>query len=366
MTTATAELADAYVILPDGSLDRVPADLIPDDVPVIPIHPHADFSDWLLPENDRVLRNCPRIVMRRYLPLLGASRSRMLHIDRTDMVVEYGNRPGLTHDTPLDSLMAGQVVQLDGVPIYPVVSDDPKRQAFYRQMRREGRGHKLAEKRATTRHRDLILTPEEVGRLFAAIDSGTEDERAEANALPYRENDPSCAFHRYQRMRIDGTSHKLAVMLASRSFPGVRTDATFNHGRCNGNQFETHPALGDQYRRLADAAGVSTTGKFYSSGLADFPGDPTAWVSDRGDVLRVARLKGMRVRGDVEHDPGEREPMPDVPIAPEIVKGFVDDYMTQDTGERRADVEERFTRLLTGEVDDNPLLVQDPPANIDL
>jgi hypothetical protein len=162
-------------------------------------------------------------------------------------------------------------------------------------------------------------------------------------------------------MRIDGQSHKMAVMLATRSFPGVRTDATFNEGRCNGNQFEAHPALGDQYRRIADASGVSTTGKWYCSGLADFPGDPTAWVSDRGDVLRVARLKGYRVSGAVEYDPGPRDPMPDVPIADDILQDAIEGEMEDDPGQRREDVEERMFQLLTGAVDPNPLRVSDPP-----
>lgn len=243
-----------------------------------------------------------------------------------------------------------------------IVSDDPEVQARYLAFRADGKPHHKA-KWLAHRHPDLVLTDEELGRLDAANLADTEDERDEANRLPYRENDPACPFHHYQRMRIDGQSHKMAIMLASRSFPGVRTDATFNTGRCNGNQFADKPALGDHYRRIAEAAGVSTTGKHYCSGLADFPGDPTAWISDRGDVLRVAREKGYRVSGDVEYDPGEREPMPDVAIDPAIVENAVDIYMAEQPGERRADVEERFTELLSGAVDPNPLLVQDPPPD---
>lgn len=117
---------------------------------------------------------------------------------------------------------------------------------------------------------------------------------------------PGTRLQRYVRMRLDGQSHNMAYMLASKSFPGVKTDAVFNEGRCNGNQFEACPARGDWLRREAGAAGVSTTGKWYASGLASFPGDPTAWVSDRHDVVAVAKAKGLNVEGFVTHKESPR------------------------------------------------------------
>jgi hypothetical protein len=291
-------------------------------------------------------------------------------------------RPGLVPpDMPLDPIEFAEGEEVHGVDYFvahrperwlrnrdgklfrvQVVSDDPVIQAGYLKLRTKGMSHRLAEKRARTVHPDLIYTAEEQDRLDAAFDvCCAEGTIAEVRALPWRMNDPSCAFHRYCRMRIDGQSHRMAVMLATRSFPGVRTDATFNEGRCNGNQFEAHPALGDQYRRIADASGVSTTGKWYCSGLADYPGDPTAWVSDRGDVLRVARLKGYKVSGAVEYDPGPRDPMPDVPIADDILQDAIEGALEDDPGQRREDVEDRMFQLLTGAVDPNPLRVSDPP-----
>ena len=56
----------------------------------------------------------------------------------------------------------------------------------------------------------------------------------------------------------------------------VQIGADFNKGRVNGNQFEHVPVLGDYSRKLAEDAGVSTTGKTYTRGPAEFPGDPTA------------------------------------------------------------------------------------------
>lgn len=164
----------------------------------------------------------------------------------------------------------------------------------------------------------------------------------------------------YELCLANGCSPRLAEVLATRSFPSVKTDATFNQGRCNGNQFEHVPGRGNSYKALADAAGVSVTGKHYCAGLADYPGDPTAWVSDRGDVLRVARMKNMKVTGDVNYTPHEVDPGEDIPIAREILEREVERAMEQDPGRRLADVEEQQFNRLTGKVDLSPeLLVKD-------
>ena len=93
---------------------------------------------------------------------------------------------------------------------------------------------------------------------------------------------------RYENMRLDGQSHNMAEMLATRSFPGVKTDAVVNEGKFSGDRGKVGPHQ-LWLKQQAEAAGVSTAGKWYCSGLASFPGDPTAWVGDRGDVLRIAR-----------------------------------------------------------------------------
>ena len=157
----------------------------------------------------------------------------------------------------------------------------------------------------------------------------------------------------YDKMRDAGETHTLAEMLAFRAFPGVRgLDADFNRGRCNGEQFAHCPALGDYYRGIAEAAGVSTTGRTYLRGLAEFPGDPAAWVGDTSDVLRVAREKGLRVEGAVDYTPPDRAPgAGDVAIAPDIVEARVDAYLAADPEARREDVRERAVEVLTGAVD---------------
>jgi hypothetical protein len=164
--------------------------------------------------------------------------------------------------------------------------------------------------------------------------------------------DPSVQAH-YERLRDGGMGHGLAEILATRTFPALWTDTEFNRGRCNGNQFEKTPGLGDYYRKAAEAAGVSTTGKHYCTGLADYPGDPTAWVSDRGDVLRVAREKGYKVSGSVDYTPPDRgcDPGPDVAVADDLIDAEVSDILEANPGASRDEVRDRVFQLRSGAVD---------------
>ena len=124
----------------------------------------------------------------------------------------------------------------------------------------------------------------------------------------------------YENMRQDGVSHNLADMFAHQRGPSLNTDATFMSGFCNGNQFEDQPWVGDMYRKEAKAAGVNITGKVYKSSLADYPGDPTAWVSDRADVRRVCEEKGKACVGAVNYRPPAPISAPvDAPLASDIV-----------------------------------------------
>ena len=118
----------------------------------------------------------------------------------------------------------------------------------------------------------------------------------------------------------DDCESNIREMLDSRRPPMSTTDREFLEGFCNGSQFEDQPWIGDMYRREAVAAGVDITGKRYMHSLADFPGDPTAWVSDRGDVRRVAEEKGMGCSGAVNVKARELASAPvDAPLADDIV-----------------------------------------------
>ena len=167
---------------------------------------------------------------------------------------------------------------------------------------------------------------------------------------------------RYERLRANGEAHGMAEVLATGCFPATKTDREFWSGRWEAGG-GLHPAEFEHHKALAEAAGVSVTGKVYCRGLADYPGDPTAWVGDRGDVLRVAKEKSLRVSGAVEYDPGEREPMRDAPLGADIIENEVRGIMAHHPDADPMEVTESVILRRTGQVDEQPLLVQDIPPD---
>ncbi len=121
------------------------------------------------------------------------------------------------------------------------------------------------------------------------------------------------AQRHYLSMIAKGESERFSIMCALRSPPRIDTNDQFMEGYCNGKQFDGDELIGNLYKDKAKAAGVSTQGKVYLSGLAMSPGDPSAWVSDKGDALRVARdhnldCEGMLKNKAVSYDPPEDKP----------------------------------------------------------
>ena len=165
---------------------------------------------------------------------------------------------------------------------------------------------------------------------------------------------------RYWIMRLKGESHNIAEMLALRTFCSINgTNKAFNRGRANGNQFENCPALGDYYRRIAETAGVSTTGRYYCHGLGRYPGDPRAWVADTSDVLAIARDRNLSIDGIVTHRGEPVEPAPDVPLAEDIWERETNAILAESPGMRYEDAREKAFNLRTGRDDPNPQLVSD-------
>lgn len=121
---------------------------------------------------------------------------------------------------------------------------------------------------------------------------------------------------------LDGLC-RLCDMFLAQQPPGSQTDREFLYGHCNGNQFEKQPHVGDFYRAWAAAAGVNTTGKVYKKTLARFPGDPQAWISDRGDVRRLCEQRGDGCEGDVTVKLPDVEPPKEIALADDIVEKAV-------------------------------------------
>jgi hypothetical protein len=136
-----------------------------------------------------------------------------------------------------------------------------------------------------------------------------------------------------------------AEMLAAGAPPLLRSDNTYLAiaDNANGKQFEGQPAVGDYYRKKAERAGVSTTGKTYLSALAAFPGDPRAWVSDRGDIKKVCEERGWGCDGAVKVKGRQFEHKP-VGLAEDIVKAEVEKALEKEPGAKPAEVREKVVR----------------------
>lgn len=166
----------------------------------------------------------------------------------------------------------------------------------------------------------------------------------------YYVDDREVGEEEYRRLTVN--RERLADMLSSGIPPGCRTDSTFLHGNVNGNQFENQAHIGDAYKKKADKAGVSVTGKKYLSSLARYAGDPEAWVSGRGDVERVVRERGWSCEGAVNVDATNDVPVKEkkrVRLAEDIVQRKMAESLAvnpeqKDLGELRHKIIEKHGR----------------------
>jgi hypothetical protein len=176
------------------------------------------------------------------------------------------------------------------------------------------------------------------------------------------------AFIRYVEMRRSGESHNIAEVLAARRFCAVKSDKIFNEGRFSSDAGKN--GLEQQWlRQQAEAAGVSTNGLHYMRGLADYPGDPRAWIGGRSDVLRVAREKNMTVHGYVEHKAHDVDLPEDkgYRVADDIIDAETDEIVSWNPKEFapiREQIREDVVQNRTGLVDNHPLVLDDSPQVI--
>lgn len=105
-------------------------------------------------------------------------------------------------------------------------------------------------------------------------------------------------------------------------------------GTENGRQFEKTPHIGEYYRKVAESKGQNTKGKKYLSQLADYPGDPRAWVDGRGDIQRLCEEKGWGCTGTVKTKRRDVEPSKGVDIAPELLEKYTREEVAKEGGER--------------------------------
>jgi hypothetical protein len=142
-----------------------------------------------------------------------------------------------------------------------------------------------------------------------------------AVGMPFISEIPAVQAY-YEHCRFQGTSHLLSEMFAWQQPPACMTDNVFMEGRVNGNQFEGAQWMGDWYAETARQDGVDIKGATYLHGLAAYPGDPKAWVRNRGDVQRVCESRGWGCQGavNVKGRQPEHDPKVNVSVAPDIVE----------------------------------------------
>ena len=132
-------------------------------------------------------------------------------------------------------------------------------------------------------------------------------------------DNPAIQAH-YEECLKNGCTPRLAEMLAFAQPPRADDDTSFLAVRRPREQFANQPEIGDAYAKHAKAAGMNITGAIYEPGLAQFPGDPNAWVRDRGEIRKKVEALGMGCEGAVNVKArNDLPPKPTVDIAPDVV-----------------------------------------------
>lgn len=112
----------------------------------------------------------------------------------------------------------------------------------------------------------------------------------------------------YQNMRARGESHSMAEMLAYRQSPSANTDREFQmHGTLDKQIGDPENIyLNEVTSNYRKATGQNPNpNHLYVQSLAQYPGDPRAFVADRGDVKRRAEELNVSVSGAVNHTASE-------------------------------------------------------------
>jgi hypothetical protein len=137
----------------------------------------------------------------------------------------------------------------------------------------------------------------------------------------------------YRKMIADGQSPMFSEMCALQQAPATRgMDRTLMEGRYDGSWLDKLPKKqADRMIREARSAGISTSGRFYMSGLADKRGhlDPMAWIDSTDDIKRVAKVRNLEVNGIVNVT-AEPTPPKRIPLNPKIVEKLSKDMMAKD------------------------------------
>lgn len=140
---------------------------------------------------------------------------------------------------------------------------------------------------------------------------------------------PYDLMYDFVRSVLAGTSPRLAAMLVTQQTPVIHTNDTFGaRWKRGGDQFADLPVTHQQeYVRHAKAAGVTVHGRQYMSGLAEYPGDPRAWVGSKDEAIAVLKDRGwgcdrLGVKAKVSDGPAKESP-----LGEDIVRRHMENYL---------------------------------------
>ena len=154
-------------------------------------------------------------------------------------------------------------------------------------------------------------------------------------------DNPEIQAH-YELMIRNGESHRFAEMMALGQTPYCTSDnRRLLHGHRDGDEFGD-PRVSARYRQIAEEHGQNPVGKKYLSQLARFPGDPEAWVSDASDVRRICEERNYACEGavNVPLPRPDAPPVPDVPVADDLVDHYAEREIENDPALAEKPVEE--------------------------
>lgn len=155
----------------------------------------------------------------------------------------------------------------------------------------------------------------------------------------------------YQEAISKGNSPRMAEMLALRKAPSPDTDDTFLAGRgtllkqFDGDERAMNARI-QEAQRHGYTPGVNDV---YMPTLAQFPGDPRAFVRSKGECVRLAEERGtaleLKGRQVVKGRTPDRDPMEDrVALAEDLIQESIPEVIREnpklanDIGEARAAV----------------------------
>lgn len=131
----------------------------------------------------------------------------------------------------------------------------------------------------------------------------------------------------YRECVARGETPRMALMLATRQAALMGgSDRAFNEGARR--KMNNLPFMNRTMHAIARKAGINTEGKYHVAGLGRYD-NPLAWVSTIDDVKESLKRQNLSSTGLVKYQAPERPPLPDVPLAPDIVDNEVASRLSQ-------------------------------------